>query len=120
MNCDVLEVHGTCNMYGFHDLSMDRASSICSLVSDCIMNSATTVYETFVFKHKKNSGVLYFVDLYVASIRVSVFPQRVNNSFCHSSWCTYSRVSSNDSSYSANVPLQGFGSLMCWGECEMA
>ena len=75
MNCDVLEVHGTYkHMYGFYDLSMDRASSICSLVSDCIMNSATTVYETFVFTHKKNSGMLYFVDLYVASIRMSVFP----------------------------------------------
>ena len=54
--------------------------------------------------HKKNSGMLYFIVLYyVASIRVSVFPYRVNNSFFHSSWCTYSRVSSNDSSSSAKL-----------------
>jgi len=55
---------------------MDRASSICSLVSDCILNSATNVYETFVFIHEKSSGMLYFVDLYVASIiRVSIASQ---------------------------------------------
>ena len=44
---------------------MDRASNICSLVSDWIMNSATTVYEICFHTHK--SGIVCFVVLYVAS-----------------------------------------------------
>ena len=49
---------------GFHDFKMLSASSICSLVSVCMINSAATVYPALVFTVIKNSARSYKVVLY--------------------------------------------------------